>query len=181
MARSMSTSSSVKLKLLIIVLIVASIGAAVGTLLYFTRDRSPIPAELRTELTFSPLIIPSDSTDITSRDFALAPTEDGETQLLTYTIANESADIVVSQYPQPQEFVEIPEYKERFLNNVVRQEQVVQTANGTIHIGTLAKGDQGQIGVMLERGLIVFMKPEKSLGQNEWRRVGEALLLQEAE
>lgn len=174
----MSTSSSVKLKLLIIILIVASIGAAMGTLLYFTRDRSPIPAEQRSELTFSPLIIPKDDREIVSSNFVVAPSEDGATQLLTHSLRFNNTDILVSQYPQPPEFIEIPEYRERFLNNVVRQEQVVQTVNGTIYLGTLAKGDDSQIAVMLEKGLIVFMKPNEPLGQTSWRTIGDRLVVQ---
>lgn len=148
-----------------------------GVLLYFNRDRNPIPNDLRSSLVFSPLVIPLEDDTFTTKNYTLNRAENND-QILSYTITFEDKDIAVSQYTQPTEFIEIPEYKDRFLTNVVQQNEVVQTANGAIYLGQLSKQDNAQLGVMLENGLIIFMRPNQPLDANEWRRIGENLQVQ---
>lgn len=148
-----------------------------GVLLYLNRDRNPIPNDLRSALVFSPLIVPLEDDTFTTRNYTLNRAENND-QILSYAISFEDKEVAVSQYTQPTEFIEIPEYKDRFLTNVVQQNEVVQTANGAIYIGQLSKQDNAQLGVMLENGLIVFMRPNQPLDAAEWRRIGENLQIQ---
>lgn len=145
--------------------------------LYANRDRNPIPTDIRPTLVFSPVIIPLEDDVFTTKDYGLTRAENND-QILTYTIVSEGNEVIVSQYTQPLEFIEIPEYKDRFLTNVVQQNEVVQTANGAIYLGQLSKQNNAQLGVMLENGLIVFMRPNQPLDAAEWRRIGENLQVQ---
>lgn len=148
-----------------------------GVLLYVNRDRNPIPDDMRTTIVFSPLVIPIEDELFATKNYTLNRAENND-QILTYTIEFDNKEITVSQYTQPTEFVEIPEYKDRFLTNVVQQNEVVQTANGAIYLGQLSKQNNAQLGVMLENGLIVFMRPNQPLDAAEWRRIGETLQVQ---
>ena len=144
-----------------------------GLLWFLNRDTNPVPQDIRPALTFSPLVIPTTNESITSTNFRLTRGED-DTQILSYTILFEETEVLFSSYIQPPQFTEIPEYKDRFLTNIVLQNGTVPTANGTIYLGQLSKQDNQQIGVMLEYGLLVFMQPERPLDDTQWRRLGEA-------
>jgi hypothetical protein len=137
---------------------------------------NPLPKLVQSDLTFSPLVIPLGSSTTTS-NYALSRSEDNA-QLLTFTIKRDGATINVTEYIQPVEFTDIPEYKDVFLSNVVQQYETVPTASGTIYLGRLSKQSDQQIAVMIEKGLIIFMQPTKELTSDEWRGVGDQLILQ---
>ncbi len=86
--------------------------------------------------------------------------------------------VTVSEYSQPPEFTEIPEYKNRFLSNVINQYDTVQTSNGTIYLGRATKQDKKQLALMIERGLLVFMSPDKDLANAQWRSIGDQFEIQ---
>jgi hypothetical protein len=164
-------------KTLLIVACVIVLSGLVGALvLYMNRDTNPVPSELRSALTFSPLVVPTTNETITTSDYRLTRGED-DTQILSYTIMFEDTEVLFSSYIQPPQFEEIPEYRERFLTNIVMQNATVPTANGTIYLGQLSNQDNQQIGVMLEYGLLVFMQPGESLDEATWRQIGESFVV----
>ena len=152
--------------------------ALVGAYVYATRDTSPIPPQLRAQLSFSPFVIPTTTSSYTTSDYKFS-TAEGRVQILSYIIhTKDTAAIAVSEYTQPQEFSEIPEYKDRFLTNVAKQDATVQTSNGTIYLGRMSAQGNKQLAVMLERGLIVFLSPDRDLDQAAWRKLGDELSIQ---
>ena len=153
--------------------------AIVATLNYqhLQRQAARLPVGVRNELTFSPFLITLDNRDYTVTSYKLSEVEKG-VQLLTYIVHIEGKSITVSEYVQPPQFTDIPEYKERFLDNVIKRINTVQTANGTIYLGKQVKQNDKQLGIMLERGLIVLFNPEKELTQAEWRRLGDQFDIQ---
>ena len=158
--------------LLIIFIIISG---SIATFRYVTRVVSPMPKDIREQLTFSPLVIPASEKSIKTTDYKLAKAEDG-TQILSYKITTKSGvGIAVTQNTQPPQFTEITEFKERFLTNVVRQYTTVQTSTGAIYLGRLAKQDNKQTAVILDKGLLVFFFPEKELNDTEWRKIGDTL------
>ncbi len=160
---------------LLIISILAAVTVLLGALWIF-RDTNPIPNDLRTELSFSPLVIPLDSTQITSRSYEFSKAED-QTQILSYILDVQDKQVTVSEYVQPPEFTDISEYKDRFLTNVLQQYATVQTANGTIYLGRLTQQDGQQLGVMVERGLLVFMRPSTELSETTWRLIGDRFVI----
>ena len=151
-------------------LAVAAIG--VGGFLYLSRDYNPIPPALQSKLTFSPLVLPKDSKDYTTTDYKFS-TAEGNVQILTYVIHAPSGNITTSEYTQPSQFAEVPGYKDSFLTNVIQQYATVQTSNGTIYLGRSPLQNNIQLAIMVERGLIVFMKPDKELDASQWRVLGD--------
>lgn len=143
-----------------------------------STNPSPIPQSIRQNLTFSPFVIPTDTKNFTTTDYKFVAAE-GSVQIFSSVIRSKDGPIVtVSQYTQPKEFVEVPEYKERFLTNVAKQYDTVQTSNGTIYLGRETLQNNKQLAVMLERGLIVFMSPDKELDNAQWRNIGDQLEIQ---
>jgi len=156
------------------VLSLAAIG--VGGYLYFARDNNPIPPALRSKLTFSPFVLPKDTKGYTTTDYEFSLAE-GNVQILSYLIHLPDNTIKVSEYAQPPEFTEIPESKDRFLNNA-KQYATVQTSNGTIYLGRFARQNDKQTGIIIERGLVVFMSPDIELSAPQWRALGDQLEIQ---
>lgn len=144
-------------------------------ILAVNNQANPLPEDIRTKLTFSPALIDKTNKTYTTDNYATSRAEDG-TLILSYTITlTDGATVTLSEYTQPNEFTEITDYRQQFLNNVIQQTETIQSANGVIYLGQLAKQDNQQIGVMLDNGLIVFMRPSRDLGVNDWRQLAEAL------
>lgn len=174
----MSTSSSAKTYThgfwfaLIGVLIVA-IGAIV-TLFILTRPpKEPVPT-WQSELNFSPFLISNNASGYTESDHKVSVSEE-EVKILSYVVTTPQTTVTISEYPQPPQFNDIPEYRDRFLNNIASQYKTVQTASGVIYVGKMVKQGDKPLGVMLERGLIVFMNPARELSDTEWRELGDLL------
>lgn len=156
--------------LLVVVAAVATI-AVVGYR-YVTRDTSPIPPTLRAQLTFSPFVLPKESKTYTTTDYKFS-TAEGNVQILSYLIHLNNSTITVSEYAQPSQFAEIPGYKDSFLSNVIQQYATVQTSNGTIYLGRLPRQNNQQLAIMVERGLLVLMSPNKEINGPQWRTLVE--------
>lgn len=144
---------------------------------HLEREAARIPVAVRQDLTFSPLIVTLDNRDYTATNYKLSNVE-SEVQLLSFVVKFADKSVTVSEYPQPPQFVEIPEFRERFLNNVIKQYATVQTANGTLYLGKQQKQNDRQLAILLERGLIVMFNPESDLSQAEWRRLGDQFDIQ---
>ncbi len=160
----------------LIILFVGSV--SFGVYSYLTKDINPIPTTLRQNISFSPLVVQSGTKGYTTSDYRVTKTENG-IDILSYTILiGTGPTIRVSEYPQPQEFTDIPEYKDRFLTNVAQQYSTIATSGGTIYLGRLARQSNKQLGVMLEKGLIIFMSPDKDVTPEQWRALGDQLIIQ---
>ncbi|MEO5499005.1 MAG: hypothetical protein ABIR46_00730 [Candidatus Saccharimonadales bacterium] len=144
---------------------------------YLQRQAARIPSSIRTELTFSPFVLPLGSREYKATDYKLAEPEKS-VQLMSYVITSEDSKVTISQYVQPPQFTDIPEYKDRFLSSIVKQYGTVPTANGTVYLGRQEKQDNKQLAIMIERGLIVLMNPKKDLTDQQWRSIGELLEIQ---
>ena len=134
---------------------------------------NPIPSSLSSQLEFSPLVIPANVESPKTSDYKVGKIE--EDTVLSYIIHIDDATVTVSEYQQPSQFSDVPDFKDKFLENTIQQSTSVSTAGGTIILGTQAKQQNKQLGMMLERGLVVFMNPSKSLEQKQWRTIGDAL------
>ena len=159
-------------------IIIAILLIAGMTLLIFSvidKKKSPLPSDIQNTISFSPLIVPGSNDNFSAHDYRYGPDETGQ-NILTYTVKNSSGtNIFVSQYPQPPQFVEITDYKEQFLNNVAQQYDTVQSSNGVIYLGRLTKLQNRQLGVMLDKGLLIFISPQSDLSSDEWRLLGNSL------
>lgn len=144
---------------------------------YISRDISPLPKSIRSRLTFSPFVIPKSVKTITTTDYKFDTVEDKE-RILSFKIHQNNNTVTVSEYTQPAEFSEIPEYKDRFLSNVIKQYATVQTSNGTIYLGRLSRQGDKQLAIMIEKGLLVFLSPDADLTEAQWRNLGDQLEVQ---
>lgn len=142
-----------------------------------TRPQHVVPTDIQQRLSFSPFVISPSSHIGRAADYKLNKTETG-VQTLVYRLTVSDADVTVTQSVQPSQFVDIPNYKDQFLSNVFNQYATVQTANGVIYLGRADKLRNHQFGVMLEKGLLIFLNPTKELSDQTWRSIGNSLLVE---
>lgn len=135
--------------------------------------QNPIPSSLSSQLEFSPFVIPANVESPKTSDYKVGRVE--ADTVLSYVIHIDDATVTVSEYQQPPQFSDVPDFKDKFLENTIQKSTSLSTSSGTIILGTQAKQQNKQLGVMLERGLVVFMNPSKSLEQKQWRAIGDAL------
>lgn len=160
--------------------IITLIAVITGGYLYINRDTNPIPRQLRSQLTFSPFVIPVDSKDFLTSNYKFS-TAEGKVQILSFLIKYQNNTVSVSEYSQPPQFTDIPEYKNQFLTNVINQYSSVSTASGTIYLGKAVKQNNKQLALMIERGLLVFLSPDKKLTDAQWRSLGDQLEIQKTD
>ena len=150
------------------------VAGSIAAYRYATRVISPLPQNIQSELTFSPFII-EDSKKYSSESFKFSKAEDN-TQVFSFLIhIKDGPTVSLSEYSLPPQFTDIPEYKDRFLTNVANQYATVSTAGGTIYLGRMAKQDNKQLAVMIEKGLLVFMAPDREMNEAQWRSLGDKL------
>jgi hypothetical protein len=145
----------------------------------FNPQLNPIPMSLRKQLTFSPFVIPSSTKGYSTSSYRFNIAENS-VQVLSYKIGLPSHTVTISEYTQPAQFTEIPDFKTTFLSNAIKQYATVQTSNGVIYLGRLSKQNNAQVGVMLERGLVVFLLPDSDIEQSGWRELGDQFEIQKS-
>lgn len=160
----------------IFVLFIALGFGIVFTYNYAVNAMNPIPEKIRKQIGFSPLIIRGGG-QFTTTDYELNTAEDKSQQILLYKIKFDDNVISVSESSQPPQFIEIPEYKDRSLDAANRYDSV-PTSNGVIYLCRGKLQNDKQLGIMLEKGLLIFMYPSKELSKDQWRSVGDNLEIQ---
>lgn len=149
--------------------------SALVSVTLFRNAAKPLSKDVSQTLSFSPLV-PDRNSGLKPSNTTLSRTEDG-TQLLSYSLVVDTIKLAVSENVQPSQFDEVPEYKNRFLTNVINQYATIQTAGGTIYLGRSEKQNNKQIALILDKGLMVFLNPESELTDQQWRTVGDSLVV----
>jgi hypothetical protein len=134
----------------------------------------PVPASVSEQIDFTPLVVPVNDKTVTSTSYKVGTGEDG-VRFLNYIIQIDDATVTVVESPEPTQFNDVQDFKEKFLETVIQKTTTVSTASGTIVLGQQAKQQNKQLGVMIERGLFITMNPSKTLDQKQWRTIGDAL------
>lgn len=142
-----------------------------------TRSNGPLPADIAGQLDFSPFVVSGAAKGYSQTSFKYATVSGSEEKVLSFIITLPSGTTVTaSEYPQPPQFNDVQDFKTKFLEN--KSEDTVISDNGTIYLSHPEKSPNTQIGLMLEKGLIVFFNPTKNIDKTEWRALGNNLMVQ---
>lgn len=140
-------------------------------------NKDPLPTAVSSRLNFSPLIVtPTESSPVTD-NYKLSTAEEGVLLLSFIIHLSDNRIVTVSEYPQPSQFNDVPDFRDKFLENVIQKTMSVSSASGTLMLGRMAKQENRQMAVMLENGLVVFLVPSSELTEDEWRALGDSLSL----
>lgn len=157
--------------MLIVTVIVVGL-ATVGWFVWYLRQPI-IPIGIHKQLSFSPLAY------VGGGDYkADSYKYDSKEKILSYTIKSDDGNVItVTEQSQPPQFTEIPEYKDKFLDNVMKRYSSVQSSNGVVYL-TRPLNQKKQVGVIIDKGLLVFMSANKDLSEEEWTRLVDRLELE---
>ena len=65
-------------------------------------------------------------------------------------------------------------YKDRFLDNVTKRYATVQSSGITVYLTRPPKQNK-QVGIVIDKGLLIFMTADKDLSEDQWRRIADHL------
>ena len=177
----MSKKLTVTLSVGKIIATIAIVGliALVGWLAYDKFrpiDDGPIPQDVVAKLDFTPIVVDKNAEQYKASDYQYTAMEDGIKRLVFNVTLDQNKTAIFTEEPQPPQFYDIAEYKNKFLEN--KSEQTVNTDMGVIYLSRPENQKGKYIGLMLEKGLIVFINPSQDLTKEEWRALGNALTTQ---
>ena len=157
--------------MLIALVILIGLGTA-GWFVWYLRQPI-IPISIHKQLSFSPLAYTGGSSyEAGSYKY------DSKEKILSYIIKSDDGNIItVSEQSQPPQFTEIPEYKDKFLDNVMKRYDSVQSLNGVVYLTHPSK-QKKQVAVIIDKGLIVFMSANKDLSETEWRKLADNMAIE---
>ncbi len=141
----------------------------------FWMSQPIVPNAIRKQLPFSPLVYTGGGYQATGYKYAA-----GE-KVLSYVLKTGNDTIVtMSEQSLPTQFIDIPEYKDRFLDNVTKRYATVQASDLTVYL-TRPPKQQKQVGVIVDKGLLIFMTAERDLSEAQWRKLADALAIEKVQ
>jgi hypothetical protein len=150
--------------------------AGLGVGYALTRPHGALPPEVGKQLTFSPMVV-TKSPRLSADHYRVSKVQNN-VQTLTYRITQGDKHVTVTEQLQPNQFTDIPDYKDHFLSGAFSQSSTVQTASGIMYTGLASKLENQQIAIMLEKGLLVFFYPSQPMASQDWRVIGDNLTVQ---
>ena len=152
--------------------IIIAVILGVGGWLFWYLSQPIVPSAIRSKLPFSPLVYVGAEYKVSSYKYA------SEEKIFSYVIKDDSGNyITVAEQVQPPQFTDIPEYKDRFLDNVTRRYATVQSSGITVYL-TRPPKQAKQVGIIIDKGLLVFMSANKDLNEDQWRKIADHLELE---
>jgi hypothetical protein len=127
--------------------------------------KNPLPGTIRKQANFV-ILAPVSGPAAVDRESAKYDTS---LKLLSYNVALDGVQVVVSQQPTPESFSDIPQVYDKVLSNM-NEYLKFDVIVGTVHV-TRPKDLAGkQAAVMNTKGTLFFAKPDKDLSEEQWRR-----------
>lgn len=152
-------------RLWLIMMGVTAIGLLV-IIVMLLGPKPPVPAEIKRAVT-STLLVPK------ARDVAVnreSMKYDSQLTLLTYSAIAYGVKTVVSQQPTPESFIDIPQVYDKVVASM-NEYKKFDTDSGTVHLTRPKDLGGKQAAVMNTKGTLMFVKPERDLSEDQWRKL----------
>ena len=147
----------------------ATVGLVVVAVLYF-GPKPPIPGPIRRQLT-STLLVPTLDQVKVDRD---SVQYDPKQKLLSYTATAFEKEIVLSEQPTPESFLDIPQVYEKLVTSMGEYSKF-EVEVGTVHLTRPKDLGGKQAAVLNSKGTLMFVKPARDLSNDEWRLLFRSL------
>jgi hypothetical protein len=96
---------------------------------------------------------------------------DPTTKLLSYIAqTNDDIKLTISEQATPESFVDIPAAYDKFIENLL-QYSAFESPDGKVFLTHPKELKGGQTAVMNTKGTLLFMKPEKDVSDDTWRKI----------
>lgn len=124
-----------------------------------------IPVEIRRQVSTA-VFLPARDESPVARDTVKF---DAPTKLLTFTTTYQDIELIVSQQPTPESFVDIPQVYEKVVEGM-HEYAKFDSVMGTAHLTRPPEAGGKQAAVLNAKGTLMFVKPAKDLSDDQWRR-----------
>lgn len=102
---------------------------------------------------------------------------DSGLKLLSYNVTAFGANIIVSEQPTPENFIDIPAVYQKVIDSS-NEYDTFQVPSGTVYL-TKPKDQNGrQVAIMNSQGTLMFVKPSNNLTGDQWRQFFQTLQTQ---
>jgi hypothetical protein len=154
-----------------IILIALVVGALVIVGLIVYPGKPPIPPSIKAQLT-STLLAPIGSDYQGAHQTAKY---DSQKKLLSYRVhMSGEPSVTVSEQPAPSQFTDISGYYSQFINDLGEYESF-GSVDGTVYLVHLKNQAGEQAAVLSDAGTLMFVKPDSSLSDSQWRAFFQAV------
>lgn len=146
-------------------LILSFAALVIGWLIFVSNNSSPIPKQIKRQLSFSTLT-PEPGTLWHSSPKSVS--YNTNTGVLAMTATSGTLTIVVTEQAQPQSFSDVPQVYPTLLNKLNQYEDL-QTAIGTVTLTHPKELNGGQTAVAILRQTLIFARPSSNLSGVQWK------------
>lgn len=145
------------------VIVFALIGAGI---IAWSLNRSILPSRIRNQISY-PVFYPTDHNP--AKAIRSTIKYDKAQQLLTYTARTKASELIISNQPTPDAFVEVPATYEKVLS-AMHPYAAFDSSLGKV---TLARPDNlnhQQIAVANSQGTLMFVRVNSAMSEDQWRQ-----------
>jgi hypothetical protein len=132
--------------------------------------KPPVPAEIKSAVT-STILVPQAHDVVVSRE---SMNYDSQLKLLTYTATAYGVKTVVSEQPTPESFIDIPQVYDKVVTGM-NEYGTFDSDSGTVNLTRPKDLGGKQAAVMNTKGTLMFVKPERDLSDDQWRKLFNGL------
>lgn len=147
-------------------------------LLYARLSPSPpIPGDIQNKLEFKPYL--TDTKKGLTVDKSSYKYDQGKKTLSYIIHSYEYGNLIVSEQPTPQQFIDIPDVYNKVIDGLNRY-SVFQNQLGTVYLTRPSDQKSGQTAVLNSSGVLMFVRSDKNLSDDQWRSIFNQINLEKS-
>lgn len=166
-----------RLKFIIAVIMTSGLitGAIIGTV-YLVQRQGILPQNIQRQLDFKPFVVSSNSTVLHVNKSSYK--YDASQQVLSFTVSSGDYGLLtVSEQTTPQTFIDISDYYTKLLDTLNRY-SVFDDSLGAVYLIQPKDQKTGQTAVLNASGVLMFVRSNKDLSDDQWRQVFNQFVLE---
>jgi hypothetical protein len=156
-------------RLWLIVGSLAAIGLVVIVVMLLA-PKPPVPVDVKRAVTSTILVPQAREVDVSRESMAY----NSQLKLLSFTTVAFGVKAVVSEQPTPESFIDIPQVYDKVVTNM-NEYSKFDSDSGTVHLTRPKDLGGKQAAVMNAKGTLMFVKPERDLSDDQWRKLFNGL------
>lgn len=136
----------------------------------FTRAKSEqiIPEDIKKQLSFNVILPIAPETLKVDKSSIKYTTEE---KLLVYEVnLDDGNKLVVSEQPSPESFIDVPQSYDKLISSM-QQYAAFDTQKGRVFLTKPENLKGGQTAVMNSSGVLLFIRPDKGLSDDAWKKI----------
>ena len=158
-----------KLRLLIVVSLVVTI-LTIGLAVNMRANNQPIPHDILKQAAFGIWYPAANPPEFKVDRGAVKYSVNGQDKLVTFVARGLTNNLSFTEQAVPDSFNDIPQLYDKLIEKL-RAYSTFDSVNGTVSLTRPEELKGGQTAVMRAKGTMVFVRPDKDLSADDWRRL----------